>query len=260
MITAFNLYNSIAWIAGGLISAVISTLFLMKNPKKRLNQLFSAGFIFWSLSLIFNGINFAVAYKSLLAANIVRDICIIAGVIGAMTLFLATIGIYFGAEKVNWFSIAIITVIAITLAILGILNDWVTEDVIGGYKTTDNWLGKICSQIIPSLFIVVGIIFLLLTYKNSDNKAAKRRIGFFSIGFSTIILGMLMFLIDSLITVNPYIFLTIAIATWAIGPVLMLIGFYVKTDTSSQEIGEKFGAIETQALDPKQNQKLERPS
>ncbi|HUU78953.1 MAG TPA: hypothetical protein VMX55_11445 [candidate division Zixibacteria bacterium] len=260
MITVFNLYNSIAWIAGGLISAVISIIFLSKNPRKRLNQLFSAGFIGWSLSLIFNGINFAVAYKSLLAANILRDICIVAGVLGAMTLFLGTIGIYFGAEKINWFSVAIITIIAIILATLGVLNDWVVEDVIGGYKTTDNWLGKISSQVIPSLFIVVGIIFLLLTYKNSDNKAAKKRIGYFSIGFSTIIFGMLMFLIDSFITVSPYIFLTIAISTWAIGPILMLIGFYVKSDASPYEIGEQIGNLETQTLDPKQDQKLERPS
>ncbi|MCG3254163.1 MAG: hypothetical protein H7648_09995, partial [Candidatus Heimdallarchaeota archaeon] len=60
MVTTYNLFTSVSWIITGLISAVLSTLFLGKNPKKRLNQLFCAGFIAWSLSMVFNGIVFAV--------------------------------------------------------------------------------------------------------------------------------------------------------------------------------------------------------
>ena len=95
MITTFNLFNAIAWIVAGFISAVISILFLVKNPKKKLNQLFSAGFLFWSFSLLFNGINFTVAYSSVFIANIFRDLCVVTGILCALTLFTASVGIYF---------------------------------------------------------------------------------------------------------------------------------------------------------------------
>ncbi|MFW9922136.1 MAG: hypothetical protein ACFFDW_02480 [Candidatus Thorarchaeota archaeon] len=258
MITTFNLFNSVAWIVSGIISAILSLLFLSKNPKKRLNQFFSIGFILWSFSLLFNGINFTIAYQSLLAANIFRDLCVVTGIISALTLFLATLGIYFGAEKINWISTTILTILSIVLSIIGILNDWVTEDGLGGYKTTDNWLGKTCVQIIPALFVIAGLILLTITYFTLEKSSAKKRIGFFTIGFSTIILGLLMFVFDAIVDVSPYIFLTLAISSWVAGPFLMLIGFYVK-ETAQTSYGQ-VPDVEAHPLDPKQKQKLERPS
>ncbi len=264
MITTFNLFNAIAWIVAGVISAVISIIFLSKNPKKKLNQLFSAGFLFWSFSLLFNGINFLVAYRSLFVANIFRDFCILTGILCAITLFIASLGIYYGVEKVNWILMAILTILGIVLSVFGALNDWVTEDGLGGYKTTDNWFGKTCVQIIPALFVIAGLVLLILTYATLENKAAKKRIGFFTLGFSTIVLGLLMFVFDAIVDVSPYIFLTLAIISWVAGPVLMLIGFYITPTTTPRPVVVKtVGTIDTKALDPKQQQlqqKLERPS
>lgn len=250
MITTFNLFNAIAWIVAGVISAIVSLLFLIKNPKKRLNQLFSAGFLFWSFSLLFNGINFTVAYTSLLVANIFRDLCVVTGILCGLTLFLASLGIYFGAEKVNWISTVILTCLAIVLSIFGTLNDWVTEDGLGGYKTTDNWFGKTCVQIIPALFVIAGLVMLILTYVTLENQSAKKRIGYFTLGFSTIVLGLLMFVFDAIVTVSPYIFLTLAILSWVAGPILMLIGFYVTPTTNTPKAPNPIGTIEPQTLDP----------
>jgi hypothetical protein len=259
LVTTFNLFTSIAWIVAGIISAVISILFLVKNPKKRLNQLFSSGFIFWSLSLLFNGINFAVAYRSLVAANIFRDLCVATGILSAAILLLSAIGIYFGAESLHWALYVVLGVISVASATIGVLNDWVVTDGFGGFKTTDNLLGKSFVQIIPAVFVVSGLILLIVTFFKLENKTAKKRIGYFTIGFSTIILGLFMFLVDSFVNISPYLFPSLAIITWLTGPLLMLAGFYVKVETSSPVYTEQRTSLhESKTHDPKH--KIERPS
>ncbi|MHA1221174.1 MAG: hypothetical protein ACTSQB_05525 [Candidatus Heimdallarchaeota archaeon] len=237
MVTTFNLFTSISWIITGFVSAILSTMFLVKNPKKRLNQLFSAGFILWSLTMLFNGIVFSVAYRSLTIANIFRDLSVICGILSGFVLFAAAYGIYFGAESLNWIVYLILFVISAVISGFGAANDWVTTDGFGGYKTTDNLTGKICIQIIASIFVIVANVFLILTFRSSKNPRAKKRVGYFVIGYSTILIGMIMFIIDGIIDsftdFTPYLFPTIALVTWVMGPILMLIGFYVKSDTSS---------------------------
>lgn len=260
MVTTFNLFTSVSWIITGLISAVLSTLFLGKNPKKRLNQLFSAGFIAWSLSMVFNGIVFAVAYRSLTAANIFRDLTVVFGILSAFILFAAAYGIYFGAESLNWLLYISLIVIAGVLSGFGAVNDWVTLDGLGGFKTTDNLVGKICTQIITAVFVVAANILLILTYRSSKNPQAKKRVGYFVIGYSTIIIGLLMFVIDSFIQISPYVFPTFALIAWVMGPILMLIGFYVKAESDSPTLAKEAAMSESQLLKTKQEQKIERPS
>lgn len=262
MVTTFNLFTSVSWIITGLISAVLSTLFLGKNPKKRLNQLFSAGFIAWSLSMVFNGIVFAIAYRSLTAANVFRDLTVVFGVLSAFILFAAAYGIYFGAESLNWLLYISLIVIAGVLSGFGAVNDWVTLDGLGGFKTTDNLVGKICTQIITAVFVVAANVLLILTYRSSKNPQAKKRVGYFVIGYSTIIIGLLMFVIDSFIQISPYVFPTFALIAWVMGPILMLIGFYVKAQSDSPTLAKEAAMSESQLLKTKQEktQKIERPS
>jgi hypothetical protein len=257
MITSFNLFTTIAWSVAALITIIISFAFLLKNPKKRLNQLYASGFIFFSLSLFFQGITFAVAYRSLFIANILRDIGVITIIFGMFLLLLASFGIYFGAETIKWYHYLIAFLVFLPLTTVGVLNDWVVvDDEMGGYKTTDNWLGKSMTQIVTTALVIIAIIFLVLTYFKVENKLAKKRIGFFIIGISTIILGIFMWLLDEIFTTSPYVFPTLAIITWIAGPILMLAGFYVKLDTRPKPFPEH--GIGSKTLDPKQ--KLERPS
>ena len=258
--TSFNLFTSVSWIITGFVSAILSTFFLRKNIKRRLNQLFSAGFICWSLSMLFNGINFAIAYSSLTAANIFRDLCVILGIFSAMILFVAAIGIYFGADSIRWYVILIFVVIAATLSGLGAANDWVTVDGLGGFKTTDNLLGKICTQIVTAVFVVIADILLFLTYRSSKNPLAKRRVGFFVIGYSTIIIGLLMYVFDTFINISPYVFPSFAQIAWIMGPILMLIGFYVKTESEKPSIPKDGYGNESRLLRIEQEQNTERPS
>ncbi|MBK5114164.1 MAG: hypothetical protein KGD59_08795 [Candidatus Heimdallarchaeota archaeon] len=260
MVTSYNLFTSVSWIITGLISAILSSLFLAKNPKKRLNQLFSAGFIAWSLSMVLNGILFAVAYRSLTAANILRDFAVVFGVLSAFILFAAAYGIYFGAESLNWILYISSIIIAGVLSGFGAVNDWVTLDGLGGFKTTDNLIGKICTQIITAVFVVAANVLLILTYRSSKNPQAKKRVGFFVIGYSTIIIGLLMFVIDSFILISPYVFPTFALIAWVMGPILMLIGFYVKAESDSPTLAKEAALSESQLLKTKQEQKIEKPS
>ncbi|MHA1461929.1 MAG: hypothetical protein ACTSQ0_02555 [Candidatus Heimdallarchaeota archaeon] len=234
--TSFNLFTSVSWIITGLVSAILSTLFLSKNPKRRLNQLFSIGFVFWSLSMVLNGINFAVAYSSLTAANVFRDLSVILGIFSALTLFAAAIGIYYGPDTVNWILLLALVAIAATLSGLGAANDWVTQDGLGGFKTTDNLLGKICIQIVTAVFVISANVFLFLTYRSSENPKAKRRVGFFVVGYSTIIIGLLMYVVDTFVNISPYVFPTFAQIAWVAGPILMLVGFYVKTEADTPSL------------------------
>ncbi|MHA1124424.1 MAG: hypothetical protein ACTSO7_01535 [Candidatus Heimdallarchaeota archaeon] len=261
MATAFNLFTSVSWIITGVVSAVLSTLFLRKNPRKRLNQLFSAGFISWSISMLFNGVNFAIVYRSLTIANIFRDLSVVFGIFSAFALTAAAIGIYFGAESVNLIVILILIAIAGTLSGLGAANDWVTADGLGGFKTTDNLIGKICIQIIATVFVIAANVLLILTYRSSENPQAKKRIGYFIIGYSTILIGQLMFLIDNFVSISPYVFPVLALITWVTGPILMLVGFYVKADSHTPSL-PKDGSVtnESQLLTTQKEQNIERPS
>ncbi|MFW9922990.1 MAG: hypothetical protein ACFFDW_06840 [Candidatus Thorarchaeota archaeon] len=260
--TSFNLFTAVSWIITGFVSAILSVLFLSKNPKRRLNQLFATGFIFWSFSMLLNGINFAIAYTSLTAANVFRDLSVIFGVFSAIILFIAAIGIYFGADTVNWILILIFVAVAATLAGFGAANDWVTQDGLGGFKTTDNLLGKICVQIITAVFVITADVFLFLTYRSSKNPKAKKRVGFFVIGYSTIIIGLLMYVFDTFINISPYVFPSLAQIAWVMGPILMLIGFYVKADEIDIPSLPKDGFLknESQLLKHEQEQTLEKPS
>jgi hypothetical protein len=248
----------------GLLAMVLGIMFLEKNPKKRLNQLFSAGIMSWSLSIMFNGFVFAIAYKSLIAANIIRDICLVFFVLGAFILFTAAYGIYFGVESLNWIIYLIVFSIAGLVMGFGIANDWVTSDGLGGYKTTDNIIGKICIQIINVLVIVVSNIIIYLTYRSSKNPQAKKRVGYFVIGYATIIFGYVLFLIDGIISsfidFTPYIFPPLALTVWIIAPLLLLVGFNVKTETKPTNITDNL-INESQLLKAKnEQQKIERPS
>ena len=265
MITTFNLFTTISWVITGLLSSVLSIMFLEKNPKRRLNQLFFAGLINWSLSIILNGVCFAVAYKSLVAANIIRDISLVLFVLGVFILFIAAYGIYFGVESLSWVLFVISFVVAGLIIGFGIANDWVTTDGLGGFKTTDNIIGKICIQILSVLVIVISDIIIYLTYRSSKNPQAKKRVGYFVIGYTTIIFGFVIFLIDgiidSFISFPPYIFPPLALVTWVIAPILMLIGFNVRTDSHiSTHTKDNLLKNESQLLKTEKEQKIERPS
>ncbi|NHK30717.1 MAG: hypothetical protein FK730_05155 [Asgard group archaeon] len=263
MVTTFNLFTTISWVITGLLSTVLSFMFLKKNPKRRLNQLFFAGLISWSSSIILNGLCFTIAYKSLVAANIIRDISLAIFVLGVFILFIAAFGIYFGVESLNWILFVVSFIIAGFIIGFGIANDWVTIDGLGGFKTTDNIIGKICMQILSVLVIVISDIIIILTYRSSKNPQAKKRVGYFVIGYSTIIFGFILFLvdgiIDSFITFPPYIFPPLALITWVVAPILMLVGFNIKTDSQTSTHAIRSIKNESQILKSK-NEKNEKPS
>lgn len=271
MITAFNLFNALTYIITGVVEAGISVVVFTKNTNKRLNQLFSGGFLLWSIAMVFNGSAFAVAHRSLFAANLLRDFSTGLGIIGMTMLFLAAYGIYFGAASLNTAAILIFGVIAVLLAVVTGFNDWVTEDELGGYKTTDNPMGKVCGQIIPLLFIIVGMILMYLTKRKLESPLARKRISAYVWGYSTFIIGALIFILDTYIPINPMILPMIAQVTWVAGPAIMLASFYLKVEEQptspvkeEQKETKNEEIVEVKLVDPpietNQQSKLERPS
>jgi hypothetical protein len=112
--------------------------------------------------------------------------------------------------------------------------------------------------------ILISDVIIFLTYRSSKNPRAKKRVGFFVIGYTTIIFGYALFLIDgildSFITLTPYLFPSLVLVVWLAAPILMLVGFNVKTETESTSFANKL-KTESQLLKAKhEQQKSERPS
>jgi hypothetical protein len=257
MVTEFNIYNSVAYLLTGIVSALISVLSLLKNPNKRLNQLFSTGYLCWSTSMISNGLVFLLAYPSLVVANVFRDFCVILGILGVMILFLATYGLYFGETSLNWIAIGIFSTIGLSLSLVGVFNDSVIpDDELGGYKTYDNIVGKVTIQIAPALFIIAAIILLFLTSRALTDTLTSKRVRWYAFGFLSIILGHLLFLVDAFISISPYILPSIAHICWILGPALMLLSFYIKPEvnSSSPSLSEQKWLQENKQIPAQQQQ------
>ncbi|MBD3189916.1 MAG: hypothetical protein GF308_04705 [Candidatus Heimdallarchaeota archaeon] len=273
MITAFNLFNALSYIISGVVEASISVVVFTKNSNKRLNQLFSGGFFLFAIGLIFNGLTFAVAHRSLFAANILRDVSTSLGIIGMVLFFLAAYGIYFGAASLNFPALLIFGLIAVSLAVVNGFNDWVQEDGAGGYMTTDSTLGKVFGQVVPLLFVVAAVVLLFLTRRKLESPLARKRISAYALGSSTMLIGSMIFVLDKYIPMNPIILPIIAQFTWVAGPAIMLASFYLKVkpqpthpikdgeqkETETEEIVE-VKLVEPPPIETNQQTKLERPS
>ena len=256
IITSFNLFNALSWATTGVISAGISIAIFTKNPKKRLNQLFALGFFLWSLSMLFNGLVFVIAYHSITAANVLRSFCTVCAGFSAVILFLTAYGLYFGPGSLNKIALTIFGVLTLAFSLVGAFNDWVAEDGLGGYKTTDNALGKVCVQVIPLLFTVASIVLLVLTLRTLESGLARKRIGLYILGYLMSIIGVLVFVVDSFIDINQMILPAISQAIWVAGPVIMLISFYLKTDVEQQELllSEEETIIHVEAVDAQKSE------
>lgn len=236
----FNNPINYANIIAGTIAAVVGLLIFLKNKREVLNQFFFASLFAWGISFVFNALTFVYTDYEKFGAQILRDFATGAGSVAAFLLFMSALVLLKGPHFLSkWYVMIPIVAVMMANTIVGCLYDHVVfDDEIGiGVKTTQEPWVMIFIYVIPMLMISSAVgIFIKIRFESTDI-LVKRRILFFILGFTFIVIGSLTYAIGGIIeqfigSLNVYIEYAIWILAevfWSVSPILCLIGFYVKT-------------------------------
>ncbi len=243
----FNNPINYANIIAGAITAIVGLLIFLKNKKEVLNQFFFISLLSWGISLVFNALTFVYTDYTKYGAQAMRDMTTGAGSIAAFLLFATALVMLKGPHFIaKWYVLIPLVVVMMTNTIIGILFDKVVfDDEIGvGVKTTQAPWVMIFIYVIPVLMIIAAVGIFIKIRTESTDEIVRRRILFFSLGFSFFVIGMFIYAISGIIeqltgSVTPTAELLswiIAEVFWCVSPFLLLFGFYVKTLTEEEEV------------------------
>lgn len=229
---------NIANVVAGFVALIVGVLILRKDARSTLNLLFFYSLSAWGISLILNGLNFLYKHPTT-GANVIRDFVSGAGSIASFFIFATAFSMYKGEHYLKkWYVNFPLIILMVVNTTIGAIYDKVVYDSddgvtdLGlGVKTTQELWVMIFLYLIPTILIVLAIIYFAKTRKEVEDPLIKKRILFFILGFTFIIFGVLIFaisgVIEQLIFGTPweFIFWIFAELCWITGPILMLIGF-----------------------------------
>jgi hypothetical protein len=237
----FNNPISYANIIAGSAAIIVSVLILIKDFKSILNINFFLTFLFWGASWVLQGLIFLYKHPTD-GAQIVRDFIVGFGTISAF-IFFVTAFIMFNGEhylKKWYFLLPIILAIIINTIILVQFDHIVYDspnieiDSGNGIKSTQESWVLIFLFVVPGLMVTLALVYLIKTRIEVDDLLIKRRILFFILGFSFVIIGMLIIglagLLDeffSLIETWEFVILIAGNVFWFAAPILCFIGFNI---------------------------------
>lgn len=229
-----NIINVIA----GAVAITVSVLILIKDVRATLNLFFFFSLCAWGFSLVLNGLNFLFKDPTI-GANAVRDFVSGLGSVGAFLIFATAFSMFKGEHYLKkWYVNFPIIILAIANTVVGAIFDKVVydsedqTDIGTGIKTTQDapWV-LIFLYLIPVVMIILAIIYFARTRKEVDDPVIKKRILFVILGFTFIVLGVLIFalngVVDEIYSDSPWeiVFWIFATFFWITGPILQLIGF-----------------------------------
>ncbi|MHA1500461.1 MAG: hypothetical protein ACTSSB_01330 [Candidatus Heimdallarchaeota archaeon] len=146
----------------------------------------------------------------------------------------------------KWFVFIPISAVMITNTVIGCLFDNVVfDDELGiGVKTTQAPWVMIFIYVIPMLMIVSAVGIFIKTRSESSDIIVRRRILFFSLGFSFLVIGSLVYALGGLIEqytgkldpIGEYAFWILAEIFWVSSSILTLVGFYIKKPLEQEEL------------------------
>ncbi|MBK5113738.1 MAG: hypothetical protein KGD59_05415 [Candidatus Heimdallarchaeota archaeon] len=240
-----NIINVIA----GAVAITVSILILRKDVRATLNLLFFYSLCAWGISLVFNGLNFLYKHPTT-GAGVIRDIVSGAGSIASFLIFATAFSMFKGEHYLKkWYVNFPLIILAFVNTIIGVIFDGVVYDSESGLntgtgiKTTqDNAWVLIFLYLIPVVMIILANIYFAKTRKEVDDPIVKKRILFVILGFTLIVLGVLVFalngVVDEIRPDSPWeiVFWIFATIFWIAGPILQLIGFNLgKISTKEEE-------------------------
>lgn len=234
----FSNPTNFAFLIGGIAAIIVSILIFSKDIRAPLNILFASSQFFWGISLLFNALTFVFTSVDQNAVHYFRDISTSSGCVGAFLVFLTAFTMYKGLHYLKkWYFIIPIAIVCIVDVFVGAIFDHVVADdpVVGGIKTTQAPWVMIFIYGIPVVMIILANIYFLLTKREVDEKIVKKRITLFVIGFSLVVLGVLIYalygiaeqIFDLESPTLEFISWIFASLSWGAAPILMLIGFYI---------------------------------
>ncbi|MHA1556671.1 MAG: hypothetical protein ACTSPM_07005 [Candidatus Heimdallarchaeota archaeon] len=192
----FSNPTNFAFLIGGIAAIIVSILIFTKDIRAPLNILFASSQFFWGISLLFNALTFVFTSVDQNAVHYFRDISTSSGCVGAFLVFLTAFTMYKGLHYLKkWYFIIPIAIVCIVDVFVGAIFDHVVADdpVVGGIKTTQAPWVMIFIYGIPVVMIILANIYFLLTKREVYEKIVKKRITLFVIGFSLIVLGVLIY-------------------------------------------------------------------
>lgn len=233
----FSNPTNFSYLIGGIAAIIVSILIFTKDIRAPLNVLFATSQFFWGISLLFNALTYLFTSPDQIAVHYFRDISTSSGCVGAFLVFITAFTMYKGLHYLKkWYFIIPIVLICIVDIFIGAIFDHVVTDPdLGGIKTTQKPWVMIFIYGIPVIMIILANIYFFLTRREVEEQIVKKRILFFILGFSFVILGVLIYALFGILeqifafssTTVEYITWIIASLLWAAAPILMLIGFYI---------------------------------
>ncbi len=230
-----NIINVIA----GAVAITVGILILIKDVRATLNLLFFYSLAAWGLSLVFNGLNFLYKHP-VTGANVIRDFVSGGGSVGAFLIFATAFSMYKGEHYLKkWYVNLPLIVVMIANTLIGAIFDKVVydsdddlTDLGTGIKTTQDYTwAMIFLYLIPVIMIIFAIIYFARTRREVEDPIVKKRILFFILGFTFMVLGVLVFLLNGIVDeIRPespweIVFWVLATMLWIAGPIIQLIGF-----------------------------------
>ncbi|MHA1212737.1 MAG: hypothetical protein ACTSSH_09775 [Candidatus Heimdallarchaeota archaeon] len=236
-----NLVN-FANIIAGLVAIIVSILILVKDIRASTNILFFVSLFTWGISLVFNGFTFIFEHPTT-GAKIFRDIVSAGGSVASFFIFASAFIMFKGEHYIRkWYFIVPMIVGMIVNTSIVIFFDHVVydspdgiTDIGEGIKTTQEPWVKIFLYGVPILLISAAIFYFALTRRTVDEKIIKKRILYFILGFSSIILGTVIYAIAGLFEqlsefasgAFEYLVFILAGLCWTAAPILMFLGFNI---------------------------------
>lgn len=251
---ALGWVNYLSMVVGALTvisSAIITFIVLKRNPKEKLNWLFSMSFFFIAIAYFFLPMGAFIFDE----AN--PDPMVFLTKIYAFSLFLGVIFLTLSSLAFNFGTQFIVgwPIVTITLSTLGIIGGFLfgltgTEEPwysirqvpTGGADTQASTLFTIIFYPICLIIVISAIIFFIRAFKQTENKTTRKSLKFFIWGLCIHISSLLPNILSNVLAdywVNAQSLNGLEFIMVAIGISLMLTGFLVGPTPEKVEVVEE---------------------
>lgn len=205
----------------GIVSIIVSFLILLKDKRSLLNQFLFLTFFFWAINVLLLGFIYGKLFD-LEILNLIRDIEISFGIISGSFLLLSGLALKYGNSVQNKLLYIIIAITDLILIVIAIPNDYVDS---AENNIISEPLGALSIFIIPGLLALLGISYFFRVYRISYERSLKRKIFYFILGSSFLVLGAVLLGLRNAIPIDLQVLRMISNIFYTLGPISVFWAF-----------------------------------
>ena len=246
--------NYLSMVVGALAvisSAIITIIVLKRNPKEKLNWLFSTSFFFIAVAYFFLPIGaFVFNEENHDPMVFLTKIYAFSLFLGVVFLALSSLAFNYGIQFiVRW---PIITIAVSALGIVGGFlfgltgsdDPWysIRQAPTGGADTQTSTFFTILFYPICLMIVITTVVFFIRAFKQTENKTTRKSLKYFIWGLCTHISSLIPNILSNVLAdhwENAQILNGLEFVMVAIGLSLMLAGFLVGPTTEKVEVAEE---------------------